>query len=110
MGWLFLTIASLLEIGWVISLKHTHGFTRLVPIIWYAVFVAGSAYFLSMSMKTLPMAPAYTIWAGVGAIGAAIYGAIYLHEPLKVMRVVSMTLVLIGIVGLKLSTNGSGSG
>lgn len=108
MGWLFVGIAGVLEIGWVISLKYTQGFTKLVPIIWYAVFGAGSAYFLSLSMKYLPMAPAYTIWAGIGAVGAAVYGWIYLGEPLKALRMVSMMLIVIGIVGLKLSTSSNG--
>jgi len=104
LGWIFVLIAGVLEIGWVISLKHTQGFTRLVPIIWYAVFGAGSAYFLALSMKHLPMAPAYSIWAGIGAIGAAAYGAMYMNEPMRALRVVSMTLIMVGIVGLKLST------
>jgi len=109
MGWVFLIVAGVLEVGWVISLKYTHGFTRLVPIVFYAVFGAGSAYFLSLSMKTLPLAPAYTIWAGIGAIGAAAYGAMYLDEPLRALRVASMLLILVGIVGLKLSASAPAS-
>ncbi|MBD3219964.1 hypothetical protein GF314_01870 [bacterium] len=109
MGWIYVGIAGLLEIGWVISLKYTQGFTRVVPIIWYALFGAGSAFFLSLSMKHLPLAPAYTIWAGIGAIGAAIYGALYLDEPVETLRMLSMLLIVVGIVGLKLSTSTSGS-
>jgi quaternary ammonium compound-resistance protein SugE len=54
-------------------------------------------------MKHLPMAPAYSIWAGIGAVGAAAYGAMYMQEPMRALRVVSMTLIVIGIVGLKFS-------
>jgi quaternary ammonium compound-resistance protein SugE len=108
MGWLFVGIAGILEIGWIVSLKHTEGFTRIVPIVFYAAFGAGSAFFLSLSLKHLPMAPAYIIWMGIGMVGAALYDAVFLAQPLNAVRVVSMILIVAGVVGIRVSTNGDG--
>jgi quaternary ammonium compound-resistance protein SugE len=108
MGWLYVGIAGLLEIGWIISLKFTEGFTRPVPIVFYALFGASSAFFLSLSMKHLPMAPAYIIWMGIGMVGAAVYGALFLAEPLNALKIVSMILIVAGVVGIKVASDGDG--
>jgi quaternary ammonium compound-resistance protein SugE len=107
MGWIFLLIASILEIGWIISLKYTEGFTKIIPIIFYAAFGGGSAYFLSLSLKSIPMATAYSIWMGIAIIGATIFGIVFLKEPVKILRLFFMLMILIGIIGMKISTQNS---
>lgn len=107
MGWIYLTIAGILEIGWIISMKHVEGFTRFVPIIFYVLFGAGSAFFLSLSLKTLPLAVAYVIWMGIGLIGAVVYGWIWLGETMHTVKIVCMVLIMIGIVGLRVATDTS---
>ena len=105
MSWIYLLIAGILEIGWIISLKFTQGFTRPVPIIFYALFGAGSAWFLSLSMRALPMALAYVVWMGIGLVGAAAIGAMVLDEPLNRITVISMLLIVVGIVGIKVGAD-----
>lgn len=104
MDWIFLLIASILEIGWIISLKYTEGFTNIIPMIFYAAFGGGSAYFLSLSLRSIPMATAYSIWMGIAIIGATVFGIFFLKEPIKIMRVFYMLMIIIGIIGMKIST------
>ncbi|MDZ7267848.1 MAG: multidrug efflux SMR transporter [candidate division KSB1 bacterium] len=101
MPWLYLLLASLLEIGWVISLKFTDGFTRVWPVVCYAVFGFGSAYFLSLAIRALPMGTAYAIWMGIAIVGAAVFGILHLREPAGWFRLLCIGLILFGIVGLK---------
>ncbi|MBK8164507.1 MAG: multidrug efflux SMR transporter [bacterium] len=103
MGWFYVIVAGVLEVGWIISLKATAGFTRLVPVLCYAGFGIGSTLFLSLALKRLPMAPVYIVWMGIGMVGAAAWGVARHGEPLGWLRVVSMLLVLAGVAGLKAS-------
>jgi len=99
--WLYLLLAAILEIGWVISLKFTDGFTRIGPVLCYAVFGFGSAYFLSLSIRALPMGTAYAIWMGIAIVGAAVFGIMHLREPAGWFRLLCIGLILFGILGLK---------
>lgn len=105
MSWIVLFIAGLLEIVWAIGLKYTHGFTRLTPSVITIVAMVVSIAMLSWAMKTLPVGTAYAIWTGIGAVGAAITGIILLGESASPMRLASLTLIVAGIIGLKLSTH-----
>jgi quaternary ammonium compound-resistance protein SugE len=105
MHWIYLFIAGILEIGWIISLKYTEGFTKIVPVIFYAFFGLGSAYFLSLALKSLPIVIAYSIWIGIAIVGTAIFGIVYLKEPYQLFRLFCIFLIISGIIGLKLSTS-----
>ena len=72
MSWFYLIVAGLLEIGWAVGLKYTHGFSRPVPTVAVAVSMVASLYFLSLSLKQLPLGTAYAIWTGIGAVGTAV--------------------------------------
>lgn len=104
MNWGILLIAGLFEIGWAIGLKYTEGFSRLWPTLWTILSMAISVGLLGVAMKTLPVGTAYAVWVGVGAIGTAIFGIVLFSEPANAARLLSLTLILAGIVGLKLST------
>lgn len=103
--WLYLMIATVLEIGWMISLKFTHGFTRLVPSICYAVLGWCSAYFLSLSFKTISIGTAYAIWMGTAIVGATIFGIIYFKDPYRKLRILCIMLIVLGILGLRIFEN-----
>jgi quaternary ammonium compound-resistance protein SugE len=103
MHWIYLIIAGVLEIAWIISLKYTQGFTKIVPILFYAITGFGSAYFLSLSLKSLPLATAYSIWMGIAMIGASIFGILYLKESTQIFRLICLFLILCGVVGLKIT-------
>ena len=103
MAWLFLIIAGLLEVVWAFFMKSSEGFTRLVPSVITLVTMGASFGLLSLSMRTLPLGTAYTIWTGIGAVGAVILGIVLFHDPATPLRLACVTLILLGIVGLKLA-------
>jgi quaternary ammonium compound-resistance protein SugE len=103
-NWLILLSAGLFEIVWAIGLKYTDGFTRFWPSVITAAAMLISVTLLGISMKTLPVGTAYAVWVGVGAIGTAILGIILFNESASVARMFSLLLILLGIIGLKLST------
>lgn len=102
MPWLYLVVAGLLEVGWAIGLKYTHGFTRLWPSVATVACMVVSFAFLSLALKTIPVGTGYAVWTGIGAVGTAIVGMILLGESREVARLVCLGLIIAGIVGLKL--------
>jgi len=100
-----LLIAGLFEIGWAIGLKYTEGFTKLTPSILTVVALALSMYLLSRAAETLPIGTAYAVWVGIGALGAAVLGIILFHEPASLLRLVFLGMLLVSIVGLKLTAS-----
>ena len=104
MAWVILATAGLFEIGWAIGLKYTEGFARLWPTIWTVLSMIISLWLLGIAMKTLPVGTAYSVWVGVGAVGTVILGMVLLGEPVNPARLISVSLIIAGIVGLKLAT------
>lgn len=104
MAWVILVIAGLFEVGWAIGLKYTEGFTRLWPVIGTVLAMIISLWLLGIAMKSLPVGTAYSVWVGVGAVGTVILGIVLLGEPANAARLISVTLIVAGIVGLKLAT------
>lgn len=104
MPWIILLIAGLFEIGWAIGLKYSEGFTRLWPSIGTVAAMAVSLGLLGIAMKSLPVGTAYAIWVGVGAVGTVVLGIVLFDEPINALRIGSVTLIIAGLVGLKLAT------
>lgn len=104
MSWFILVIAGLLEVVWAVGLKYTQGFSRLWPGVMTIVAMVASMALLSWAMKTLPVGTAYAVWTGIGAVGVAIIGVLFLGESASPARLASLALIIIGIIGLKLST------
>jgi quaternary ammonium compound-resistance protein SugE len=104
MNWVLLVIAGLLEIVWAVGMKYTEGFTRLWPSVVTIVAMIASVVLLGIAMKSLPVGTAYAVWVGVGAVGTAIIGIIALGEPATTLRLLSLSLIVAGIIGLKLAT------
>lgn len=105
-AWVVLFLAGLAEIGWVIGLKYSHGFTRLVPSALTVVTLAASMLLLGWAVRSLPIGTAYAVWTGIGAIGAAVAGLMLFGESANPMRLLCIGLIVAGVVGLKLSTPG----
>ncbi len=105
MAWIYLFIAGVFEIIWAIGLKYSQGFTRLYPSLITIGGMGISFYLLSLATKTLPIGTAYAVWTGIGALGAALLGILLFNEPLNIMKVVFLCLILIGILGLKLTSS-----
>jgi quaternary ammonium compound-resistance protein SugE len=104
MAWVLLIIAGLLEIGWAIGLKYTDGFTRLWPSVLTIVAIVASMFLLGVAARTLPIGTAYAVWVGIGAAGAGVLGIVLLKEPATAPRLFFLALLLVAIVGLKLTT------
>ncbi|AND84300.1 hypothetical protein GTH52_06925 [Clostridium tyrobutyricum] len=102
MKWIMLIIACLFEIGWAVSLKFAHGFTKPIPSIFTIVGMIASFYFLSLALKNLPLGTAYATWTEIGTIGTVILGVLLFKEPVTITRLVCIYFIVIGIVGLKL--------
>ncbi|WP_052284674.1 quaternary ammonium compound efflux SMR transporter SugE [Kluyvera genomosp. 1] len=105
MSWIILFVAGLLEVVWAVGLKYTHGFSRLVPSVITIAAMVVSMAMLSWAMKSLPVGTAYAVWTGIGAVGAAITGILLLGESASPMRIASLALIVMGIIGLKLSAH-----
>lgn len=104
MAWLLLFIAGLFEIGWAIGLKYTEGFTKFWPSVATLTAMTLSVVLLGIAMKSLPVGTSYAVWVGVGAVGTAILGMVLFAEPATLGRIASLSLIVAGIVGLKLSS------
>ncbi|KKX30210.1 quaternary ammonium compound efflux SMR transporter SugE [Rhizobium sp. LC145] len=104
MAWLYLFIAGLLEIGWAYSMKRSEGFTLLTPTVITIIAMIASFALLSVSMKTLPLGTAYTVWTGIGAVGAFVVGITVLGEAATPMRLLAGGLIVSGILLMKLSS------
>lgn len=104
MAWVYLLIAGVLEVVWAFSMKQSEGFTRLMPSVITIVAMVFSFGLLSLSMKTLPLGTAYTIWTGIGAVGAFIVGIVVLGEYLSLIRVIAAALIVGGLVLMQAST------
>ena len=103
MAWVYLVIAGGLEVFWSTFLKLSEGFTKLWPSVWALIGMVASFFFLAQATKTLPMGTAYGIWTGIGALGAVLVGIIAYQEPVTAPRLIFLALLLVGIVGLKLT-------
>jgi quaternary ammonium compound-resistance protein SugE len=103
MAWLLVIVAGLLETGFAVCLKLSHGFTRLWPTVAFCVFALGSFGLLTLSLRKLDVGPAYAVWTGIGAAGTAIYGMAFLGDIVSTLKVISISFVIIGVIGLQLS-------
>lgn len=110
MAWLLVVIAGVLETGFAVALKSSEGFTRTVPSILFVVFAAGSFFLLSTGLRSLPVGAAYAVWTGIGAVGTAVYGMVFLDESTEALKLVSIALVIAGVVGLQLSSGAAHAG
>lgn len=103
MAWVCLVVAGILEVVWAYAMKQSHGFTRLVPTLVMLVAMLGSFGLLAVSMRTLPLGTAYTIWTGIGAVGAFLVGITLLGEAVSPARVAAAVLIVAGLVLMKVS-------
>ncbi len=105
MAWIALLFAGLLEIVWAVAMKQSQGFTRLVPSLITLVGMIASFWLLAVAMRSLPLGTAYTIWTGIGAVGAFIIGIVFLGEQVSAMRIGAAVLIVSGLVLMKLSSS-----
>src|SRR5690606_27782207 len=104
MPWICLLAAGVLEIVWAYSMKQSHGFSRPVPSLVTLVAMIGSFGLLAVAMRSIPLGTAYTIWTGVGAVGAFLVGIFWLAEPVTAMRALAAALIVAGLILMKMAS------
>ena len=104
MAWIYLLVAGLSEIGWPLGLKLSQTTDHKIAWILLAVVSMGiSGLFLWLAQRVIPMGTAYAVWTGIGAVGTFIVGILLFKDPATIFRMLSVTLIVIGLVGLRLS-------
>ena len=104
MAWFILAVAGLFEIGWAVGLKYTDGFSKVLPTIWTVSAMAISLTLLGIALRTLPVGTAYGVWVGIGTVGTVILGIALFDEPASIARLVFVTFIIVGILGLRFTT------
>lgn len=102
MAWVILFVGSLCEVGWLIALKYTEGFTRLPSVLVTVGFMGASVGCLGLAVKSIPMGTAYAAWTGTSIAVATVFGIYLFDEPTTLIRLASIGLIVLGIVGLRL--------
>jgi quaternary ammonium compound-resistance protein SugE len=102
MAWIILLIAGLFEIGWAVGLKYTDGFTRVGASVLTIAAMIASVVLLAIAVKSIPVGTAYALWTGIGVAGTAIIGMLLLGESTSAWRILCISLIIVGAVGLKI--------
>lgn len=104
MAWVYLIFAGLFEIVWATSMKLSDGFSKPLYTTITLATMAVSFWLLSLAMKTLPLGTAYTIWTGIGAIGAFVVGIVWMGDAVSAVRILAAVLIVSGLVLMKISS------
>jgi quaternary ammonium compound-resistance protein SugE len=103
-AWLALLGAGLLEVGWALGLKYSDGLTRFWPTVATVVAIAFSFGLMALALRSLPFGTAYAVWTGIGAVGSILAGMLLYSESTDPLRIICLTLIVAGMVGLKLNS------
>ena len=101
-AWTLLIVAGLLEVVWAVGLKYTQGFTRPLPTAITLTAMVFSIVLLGRALRTIPVGTGYAVWTGIGAVGTAVVGILVLGEPRDPGRLIALSAIIGGIVGLKM--------
>ena len=104
MAWISLMFAGLFEIVWATAMKQSHGFSRLGPSIVTLAAMFVSFGLLAWSMRTLPLGTAYTIWTGIGAVGAFLIGIAFFGGAVSPLRITAAALIVSGLVLMRVAS------
>lgn len=104
MHWIYLLLGGLFEIGWTVGLKKMDDHKNILWSVIFYLSIITSFYFLELSLKTIPIGTAYTIYTSIGAIGTVTVGMIFFKEPATFLRISFILLIIAGVIGLKLTS------
>lgn len=104
MAWIYIIMAGLLEIVWVIGLKYSHGFTKIIPSIVTVVIIIFSFFLLSKALHSIPLGSGYAIFTGLGTVGTVVAGVFFWGETINPLKVFFVALMISGIIGIKISS------
>jgi quaternary ammonium compound-resistance protein SugE len=100
-SWIVLVLSGVLEAVWATALGKSEGFSRLVPSVVFAVALVASMGGLAYAMRDLPVGTAYAVWVGIGAVLTVVYAMTTGTEPVSLLKIVFLTMIVGGVVGLK---------
>lgn len=103
-AWLALLGAGLLEVGWALGLKYSDGLTRFWPTAATAIAIILSFALMALALRSLPFGTAYAVWTGIGAVGSILVGMTLFSESIDPVRIICLSLIVAGMVGLKLNS------
>jgi quaternary ammonium compound-resistance protein SugE len=103
-AWIYLGAAGLLEIVWAFFMKRSEGFSRPFDSAITIVAMIASFWLLSLAMRALPLGTAYTVWTGIGAVGAFVLGIVALGEAATPLRIAAAVLIVAGLVLMKIAS------
>jgi len=106
MGWLLLSLAILLELSGTVSMKLSESFTRLVPSVLMFIFYGASFTFLNFALSYMSVSTVYAIWSGIGIVLISLAGVFIFHEKLSISSIVWIGVIVIGVIGLNISSKG----
>ena len=101
--WFYLVLAIVTEVAGTTFLKLSDGMTKIVPIILTFVLYGVSFVFLGLCLKKIDVGVSYAIWSGLGTALITIVGIMYFKEPMSALKVASIVLIIVGVVGLNLT-------
>jgi len=104
MAWLFLFMAGVMEVIWLQAMKQSNGFKNWRSSLLSIVAASASFFLLALSLNGIPVGTAYAVWTGIGAVGTAVIGIIIFGEQRNFLTLLSLGLIILGILGLRLST------
>ena len=104
MAWVLLVIAGLLEVVWAAALPATEGLKRPLPTAVFLVALSASMYLLARASESIPLGSAYTVWVGIGAVGAVVAGLILYDDPMSPARLGFLILLIVAIIGVRLTS------
>ncbi|HOV11405.1 MAG TPA: multidrug efflux SMR transporter [Bacteroidales bacterium] len=105
MEWIYLLIAGVFEVGWPLGFKlsQVQANNKWLWIAFSVISMALSGLFLWLAQRNIPIGTAYSVWTGIGAAGTFIIGIVFFKDPATLIRMLSVLLIMVGIVGLKLA-------
>ena len=104
MAWFYLLIAGIFEIGWVVGIKYCDGLKVNMALYFVIFSLISSLIFFWLAIKTIPLSIAYVVWFGIGAIGVVTYGFFILKEPISLGSLIFVSMIFVGVIGLKLQS------
>jgi quaternary ammonium compound-resistance protein SugE len=103
MSWFYLFLAGFFEVGWPLGLKLSQTMSsKVMGIIIAIISMSLSGLFLWVAQKAIPIGTAYAVWTGIGAAGTFIIGILFFKDPTSILRIMSVVLIIVGVIGLKL--------
>ena len=102
-SWIYLIAAILFEVSGTTCMKLSQGFTKIVPSILIVVFYGLCFTFLTLALKKIEVSVAYSVWAGLGTVLIAIIGIIWFRESATPIKLISIALIIMGVIGINAS-------